>query len=120
MIPRVLLAKSALPLALLLCLTIAACATATPGERNSLLSQPVSCDTTDDHVDALELARPSAGERTRAILQTITPVGLVIGLLSGQIENRAKVAAGNTTREIDEMIKSIEQRCLNSESLGSG
>lgn len=101
-----------------LCIGLMGCATATPAERDALIVASIDCTEPEVSIETLTDARPSSAERARSLLQTLTPVGLVTGMVSGQADDRAKVALGSTNREIDQKIQAIEESCRTKDETG--
>lgn len=98
---------------LILCVVVlpAGCASASHADRAALLKAPIDCTTAEADLAALESAGPSSGERARSILQSVTPVGLVTGAVSGSVGDRAAVATGKTQHDIEARIAEIKQSC---------
>ena len=67
---------------------LVACATATTAERQQLVERPIVCDRADQDIASLEAASPSKAERGRKLLQSVTPPGVMIGLVTGQYQDR--------------------------------
>ena len=101
--------------ALLATMTVAllvGCATATSSERQALIDEPVHCQFAEQILEQLQSARPSSLEQARSVLQMVTPVGLISGAISGSTSDRAKVAMGSMSLEIDDKIDAINEACL--------
>lgn len=98
---------------LILCVVVlpAGCASASHADRAALLNAPIDCMTAETDLAALEAAEPSGGERARSILQSVTPVGLVTGAVSGSYRDRAAVATGKTQNDIEDRIAEIKKSC---------
>lgn len=94
-----------------LCLVVAGCATTVHEDRASLLAEPIDCSVAEEDVAALEAAMPSRGERALSVVQTVTPVGAVSGVLRGSYRDRAAVLTGRTEDELTARIEAIEETC---------
>jgi hypothetical protein len=89
----------------------AGCATATDGERASLLAQPVNCETAKLDIEALEAAMPTKRERVRSAFQTVTPVGAVAGVVTGSYKDRAEILTGRTEAELAARVREVQATC---------
>ncbi|MEL6569343.1 MAG: hypothetical protein AAFQ22_13065 [Pseudomonadota bacterium] len=90
---------------------LAACATASHGERQALLAEPVSCATAEEDLAALEAALPSPGERARSAVQSVTPVGAASGVVSGDYDERVDVLTGRTSQDLIARMDEIRSTC---------
>lgn len=90
---------------------IAGCATVSHDERASLLAEPVNCETAEADIAALEAAMPSRGERAKSVVQTVTPIGAVTGVVTGSYKDRASVLTGRTEGELNARIEEIQAKC---------
>ena len=102
------------PLALVF--VLAGCATASHQDRESLLAEPIDCTIADEDIAALQAAMPSRRERARSAVQSITPVGVATGVISGSYGDRASVLTGRTEDELAARIEEIEVTCGAAES----
>ncbi|MEL6829255.1 MAG: hypothetical protein AAFO63_03865 [Pseudomonadota bacterium] len=100
-----------------LLLAVSACATASHEERESLLAQPINCDVADQDIAALEAAMPSRRERARSAVQSVTPVGVATGVVSGSYRDRASVLTGRTAEELEARIDEIKAQCTSEDLL---
>jgi hypothetical protein len=103
---------------LALTVLIVGCATASHHERASLLAEPVNCEAAEADIAALEAAMPSRGERAKSVVQTVTPVGAVTGVVTGTYKDRAAVLTGRTQGELTARIEDIEATCGLSKTAG--
>ena len=108
-------------LAIPLVFGLTACVTASHSERESLIEEPVNCETAEQDIAALEDAMPSRGERVRSVVQSVTPVGAARGLLTGTYDDRLQVLSGRTEDELKARIEQIEATCTsnNTEDVSS-
>ena len=90
---------------------LASCATSNHKERDSLLAEPVDCESAEADIAALEAAMPSRRERALSAVQTVTPVGAVSGVATGSYKDRAAVLTGRTKGELNARIEEIETTC---------
>lgn len=93
---------------------LAGCATASHAEREALLSARVSCEQPEADIAALEGARPSQIERMGAVLQVLTPIGILTGLAKSEYRDRIAVMSGRTQSNIDDQVSNIEAACARS------
>lgn len=96
---------------LVLVVLLAGCATASTDERTSLMAEPVNCATANEDIAALEAAMPSRGERAAALVRSVTPVGAVVGVVTGTYRDRAQVLTGRTEGELEARISEIQVAC---------
>jgi hypothetical protein len=96
---------------LILSVAVAACASASNEERESLLGQPINCDVAEADIAALKAAKPARGERALSAVKTATPVGAVASVLTGSYRDSASVLIGRTNRELDARIVEIRTTC---------
>lgn len=94
-----------------LCLVVAGCATTVHEDRASLLAEPIDCTVAEQDIAALEAAMPSRGERALSVVQTVTPVGAVSGIIRGSYTDRAAVLTGRTEDELQARIDDIVETC---------
>ncbi|MEL6472500.1 MAG: hypothetical protein AAFQ21_00315 [Pseudomonadota bacterium] len=99
------------PPAIILLAMLGGCATASHDERSALLNQPITCATAEADIAALEAALPSRGERARSVVQSVTPVGVATGVVTGSYSDRASVLTGATEDELRTRIDEIETAC---------
>ncbi len=92
-------------------LSLLACASPIPQTTNDQLTRPVSCDSAAEDIAALEAAKPSGGDRTRAWVTSIFPIALVAGIVSGIAGDKLKVATGRLGGDIDAKIATIREEC---------
>ena len=96
---------------LALCMIVAGCATTVHDERDSLLAEPIDCSVAAEDIAALEAAMPTRRERALSAVQSVTPVGVVTGVLRGSYRDRAAVLTGRTEDELQARIDDIEETC---------
>lgn len=80
-------------------------------EARSALDKPVSCETADADITALEGHKASIGKQVSSGFRSIWPVAVVVGILRGDMRDRMKVANGGYNKELDLKIKEIQQKC---------
>lgn len=89
----------------------AGCASASHGEREALLAAPINCATAETDIAALTAAMPSRRERARSVVQTVTPVGAVGGVVTGTYDERLGVLTGDIEDEMSARINAIQSEC---------
>lgn len=90
---------------------LAGCATTSHAEREALLAAPIDCAKAQTDMAALEAAMPSRRERARSAVQSVTPVGVVGGVVSGTYDERLGVLTGGTEDELSARIEAIRSQC---------
>ena len=101
---------SAILALLTVCIAIGGC-TAIPKEDKILLKAETDCTNAKAQIAALKRIKPEPQERVVAAVQSVTPGGIVSGLLTDQYADRAKVALGEHGQEIDAKIQAIRRTC---------
>ena len=99
-----------LSLGLLTVAFLAACQTI-PDDAVAQLEKPVSCETAEADIAALEAEKVSAAEQAAAGARMVVPAAAVTGILSGDYGNRAKVASGRYNDDLDAKIAEIRAAC---------
>ncbi|MEO0982834.1 MAG: hypothetical protein AAFX03_09315 [Pseudomonadota bacterium] len=99
------------PLAIAMLAVLGGCATASHDERSGLLDQPITCATAEEDLAALEAALPSRGERARSAVQSVTPVGVATGVVTGSYGDRVSVLTGAAEDELRTRMDEIETTC---------
>ena len=79
------------------------------GER--LAHQRINCATAEGDIRALQHEKAHAKEQIAAGVESISPAGAVVGLISGSEGENLKVASGKYNKMIDERIAAIKQEC---------
>ena len=80
-------------------------------EAVAKLEKPVSCETAESDIAALEAEKVSAAEQAAAGARMVVPAAAVTGILSGDYGDRAKVASGQYNDDIDAKIAEIKAAC---------
>ena len=75
------------------------------------IDKPVDCSTAEYDIKILEGAKASAGKQALSGVRAVLPAGAVVGILSGDYKNRAKVATGQYNKDIDAKIQQIKDTC---------
>lgn len=94
-------------LALLMC---SGCNTI-PDVDDLVIAEPVNCETAQRDLIALDQMRPTPGRSAAVLLSTLTPTGLVVGIVNDDLDNRGRVFNGSFTREIEAKKKAIRDTC---------
>ncbi|MEL7211009.1 MAG: hypothetical protein AAGK92_00010 [Pseudomonadota bacterium] len=94
-------------LALLLC---AGCATI-PEIDDVVVAAPVNCDTAERDLIALEQMRPTRERAALVVLSTLTPGGLVSGIVTNDMEDRGRIFDGSFAREVNAKKRAIRETC---------
>ncbi|WP_224825010.1 hypothetical protein [Cognatishimia sp. MH4019] len=93
--------------AVLLC---AACATI-PNIDDAVVAAPVNCDTAERDLIALEQMRPTRERAAIVVLSTLTPGGLVSGIVTNDMEDRGRIFDGSFAREVNAKKRAIRETC---------
>lgn len=99
--------------------TLAGCATPKQPARVALIEKPINCATARNDIAELEAAIPTSAEKIAARAGNVVPVSRIAGRVTGQLEERQKVASGQTEDEIRKRIAAIEAACPGSAEPGA-
>jgi len=91
-------------------LVIAACSSV-PRKTERVLAAPVNCETAEDDLLALAAGLPSGPQKARAVVTTLVPAGLALGVVTRDLRDRAKVVSGRLESEIYEKMADIYDEC---------
>jgi hypothetical protein len=80
-------------------------------ESKESLEKPINCVTAKEDIMTLENEKNSVAEQVRASGAMVFPAAAVVGILSGDYSDRAKVAAGEFNQDIDKKIQEIKSCC---------
>ncbi len=80
-------------------------------QDKQLLVADIDCTTADTQIAQLVEIRPTSAQKFRYTLLSISPPGALGGIVTGQYKDRAKIATGKQTKEIDQKIEKIKQTC---------
>ncbi len=92
---------------LLLC---AGCATI-PDIDDVVVAEPVNCATAERDLIALEQMRPTRERAAVVLLSTLTPGGLVSGIVTNDMEDRGRIFDGSFAREVNAKKRAIRKTC---------
>ncbi|MEO1309602.1 MAG: hypothetical protein AAFV51_01375 [Pseudomonadota bacterium] len=92
--------------------TLAVCACSTiPEETQAALDKPVNCETAEEDIAVLEDALPGGRAKARAVIRSVTPAGLVMGAVSRDLRDRAKVVSGTLEADLYNKMADIYEEC---------
>ncbi|MEL6511224.1 MAG: hypothetical protein AAFQ32_15595 [Pseudomonadota bacterium] len=94
-------------LALLLC---AGCATI-PDIDDAVVAAPVNCETARRDLIALEQMRPTRERAMMVVLSTLTPGGLLSGMVTNDMADRGRIFDGSFAREVNAKKRAIRETC---------
>ena len=92
-------------------LALAACAGPISQEAKDSLAKPVSCDTAEADIAALDAEKASVAKQAAMGVTSVQPAGAVMGILTRTTKDKAKVATGIYNREIKDKIAEIKATC---------
>lgn len=92
---------------LLLC---AGCATI-PEIDDVVVAEPVNCTTAERDLIALEQIRPTRERAAVVVLSTLTPGGLITGIVTNDMEDRGRIFDGSFAREVNAKKRAIRKTC---------
>jgi len=72
---------------------------------------PVNCKTAEGDLRMLNSEKVNAAQQTAAGVSTITPIGLVAGLVTGTEGEKAQITTGEYNKALDAAIAHIKSSC---------
>ena len=75
------------------------------------MKQPVDCTTAEGDIRLLQQEKTHVAQQIVAGVTTITPAGLVIGVVTGTVKPKVNVAIGKYNKMIDARIAEIKETC---------
>ncbi len=75
------------------------------------LNQPINCPTAEGDIRVLQDEKAQVARRVAAGVTSIVPAGIVLGLVTGTIGTKYRVATGEYNKKIDERIADIKAKC---------
>jgi hypothetical protein len=102
--------KTQLALAVLVVL-LSACKGPNVQEVQQQEAAPVNCATAEGDLRVLQSEKVSTAKQIADGVTAITPVGLVVGTVSGQEKGKLQVASGDYNKMIDQKIAQIRSTC---------
>lgn len=93
--------------AILLC---AGCATI-PNVDDLVVAEPVNCETARRDLIALDQMRPTAEGSAMVFLSTVTPGGIIAGLMANDMADRGRIFDGSFKREVEAKEAAIRATC---------
>ncbi len=89
----------------------AGCASNKYKEGERMARQPINCATAEGDIRALRAEKAHAKDQISAGVESISPAGAVVGLISGSEGENLKVASGKYNKMIDKRIAQIKAQC---------
>lgn len=80
-------------------------------DTKALLDKPIDCQTADEDIAALDAALPSTGKRVTSTVRSLAPVAIATGVITRDYRDRARVATGDLSRDINTKIADIYETC---------
>lgn len=93
------------------CLLLAACSPTISSRGKYAIDKPINCGTASRDIRMLEEEKASLGKQVISGVRMVLPVAAVVGILSGDYGNRAKVTTGKYNRDIEAKIAEIKEAC---------
>ena len=75
------------------------------------LNQPINCATAEGDIRVLESEKAHVARQIVAGVTSIAPAGIVVGLVTGTIGTKFRVATGEYNQKIDARIAEIKRTC---------
>ena len=75
------------------------------------MENPIDCSTAQADIKTLEKEKVRVGQQILAGVSAITPVGAVVGILTGTERTKLKVTIGEYNRLIEARIAAIKMKC---------
>lgn len=80
-------------------------------ESHAHLEAKVNCHTATHDIKVLEEERASVGRQMVAGVRSVLPLGVVVGILSNDYNDRVEVATGDYNATIERKIEEIRSTC---------
>ena len=80
-------------------------------EEQAAKTMPVNCATAQADLKTLNNEKVSAAQQAAAGVSTVTPIGLVAGLVTGTEGEKAQVTTGEYNKVLDAAITRIKTTC---------
>ncbi len=80
-------------------------------ETKQEMAKPVDCATAKEDIAVLESEKASVGRQMVAGVRSVFPIAAVAGLLTGDYNDRAKVATGQYNDDLEKKIRQIRVTC---------
>jgi len=94
-----------------LMIVLAACGKPISTETKETLKAPVNCATAEGDLRVLKSEKAHVAKRMAMGVSSITPIGLVVGVVTRTQRDKMKVAIGRYNKMIDEKVAEIKQEC---------
>jgi len=94
----------------MLCLAFSSCKSISQ-EAKQDLAKPVDCSTANQDIAALQSEKTSVERQILDGATMVTPVGLALTLLEGDINDKGEVASGDYNQLITDKIAKIKEQC---------
>ena len=75
------------------------------------MKQPVNCATAEGDIRTLEQEKSHVAKQVATGVTAITPIGLVMGVVTGTEGTKLRVATGTYNTKIDQRIAEIKRTC---------
>ena len=80
-------------------------------KERELLQQPISCATAEGDIRVLESEKAHVAEQIAMGVNSIIPISLVVGVVTGTEVEKVKIATGEYNKKIDRKIAEIKEEC---------
>ncbi len=92
-------------------LLMAGCASPISKDAKQALKKPIDCRTARHDVTHLPMEKALNLDRLKAGVTSVTPIGLVLGVVSGSQGDKIKVTTGKYNEMIENKIAEIRRTC---------
>ncbi|MEO1309610.1 MAG: hypothetical protein AAFV51_01415 [Pseudomonadota bacterium] len=90
---------------------IAGACSSIPKSTKDALNKPVNCETAEEDLIELAAGLPTGRQRARAVVTSLVPAGLALGVITMDLRNRAKVVNGTLESDIYNKMADITAEC---------
>lgn len=98
--------------AVFLCSIMTSCASHDKMEQaEAEMKAPINCPTAEADIRMLESEKTHASEQVAAGVMAVVPASMVVGLVTGTEDDKAKIATGEYNKMIDARIAEIKLQC---------
>ena len=102
---------SKIVLVLCLSLILASCAKKYQRIEQEVETQPINCATAEGDLRVLESEKAHVAEQIVLGVTSITPPGLLLGIITGTEKEKIRIATGDYNKTIERKIAEIKEAC---------
>ena len=89
---------------------VSACSTI-PNSTKDAFAKPVDCAPAEEALVTLAAALPSGRNKARAVITSLVPAGLALGVVTLDLRDRAKLVSGSLEADIYNKMADITEQC---------